>query len=219
MPDPRSVFGSRYTPGHDGAATGEPGVTFRELTDWDLVQVAAWRGCYDQLCERVQQVLGISPPDAPGRCVGDGEIELITSAPLRLWSVGPAGSERLAALTEAIDDDTGCVTALGHSHARVRTQGPSVRDLLMQEIAIDLDPSVTDAGRVMRTGFHHVPVTLQCIDADAHAPTFDLYLPTTFAASTWEYLLDLATAYGYEILDRAACFEEGGTTTNPSGAD
>jgi len=212
MPDPRSVFGSRYTPGRHAAASGEPGVTFRELTGWDLLQAAAWRGRYEPLCERVQQVLGIAPPDAPGRCVGDGEIEVITSAPLRLWCVGPAGSERLAALSEAIDEETGCITELGHSHARVRLQGPSVRDLLLQEIAIDLDPSVTDAGRVMRTGFHHVPVTLQCIDADAHAPTFDLYLPTTFASSTWEYLLDLATAYGYEILDRAACFEGGGTT-------
>ncbi|MDZ7828207.1 MAG: sarcosine oxidase subunit gamma family protein [Halofilum sp. (in: g-proteobacteria)] len=187
-------------------------MTLCELTGWDLVQAAAWRGRYEPLCERVQQSLGVAPPDAPGRCVREGELEIITAAPSRLWCIGPVGSERLAGLAEAVDEETGCLTELGHSHARVRLRGPSVRDLLMQEIAIDLDPSVTDAGRVMRTGFHHVPVTLQCIDADAHHPTFDLYLPTTFASSTWEYLLDLATAYGYEILERAACFTEGGTT-------
>ena len=36
----------------------------------------------------------------------------------------------------AVDEETGCVTELGHSHARLRLSGPSVRDLLMQEIAI-----------------------------------------------------------------------------------
>jgi sarcosine oxidase subunit gamma len=212
MPEPRSVFGSRYTPGRHGAAAGEPGVTLRELTGWDLLQAAAWRGRYDALRARLEEALAMSVPEGPGRCARDGDIELIAAAPLRLWCIAPAGSRRLAALREAIDEETGCVTELGHSHVRVRMQGPSVRDLLMQEIAIDLDPSVTDAGCVMRTGFHHVPVTLQCIDADAHAPTFDLYIPTTFASSTWEYLLDLATAYGYEVFDRAACFEERGTT-------
>lgn len=209
MPDPRSVLGDRYVPGR--AEDGEPGVTLCELTGWDLLQAAAWRGGYDTLRGRVEEALGMAAPDGPGRCATDGDIELITAAPLRLWCIGPSGSDRLARLAATVDEDTGCVTELGHSHARVRLSGPCARDLLMQEIAIDLDPRHTDAGRVMRTGFHHVPVTLQCIDADAHAPTFDLYLPTTFASSTWEYLLDLASAYGYEIRERAGYGEIEGT--------
>jgi len=201
MPEVRSVFGSRYVPGRHGTGD-DPGVSLRELTGWDMVQAAAWRGRYPALCERVERALGLAPPSTPGACASDGEIEILTVAPSRLWCIAPAGSERLAALAGTVDEETGCLVELGHSHARLRLQGPSVRDLLMQEIAIDLDPSVTGSGRVMRTGFHHVPVTLQCIDGDAGIPAFDLYLPTTFAASTWEYLVDLATAYGCEIRER-----------------
>jgi len=196
----RSAFETRYDVGRH-PADAEPGVTFRELVDWDLVQVAAWRGRIDELRERVESTLGVAAPREPNRCAGHDGIEVLTVAPQRLWCLGPAGDRRLAQLV-GVGEDTGCVTQLGHSHARVRLGGRSVRRLLAQEAAIDLDPEPFPSGAIARTSFHHAPVMVQCIDAEAG--TFDLYLTRTFAASTWEYLLDLATAYGYEILERSS---------------
>ena len=206
MPEIQSPFAHRYEPGRHPAGA-EPRLSIRELVGWDLVQVAAWRGRFEALGERVGRALGVSPPEAPGRCAAADGIELLSVAPLRWWCIAPIGDPRLAALAEAVEADTGCVTQLGHSHVRARIQGPATRRLLAQEVAIDLDPERFPAGTIARTAFHHVPAMIQCIDADADNPTFDLYLTRTFAESTWEYLLDLAEAHGYEILERASVAE------------
>lgn len=203
MPEIHSAFAHRYEPGRH-PADAAPRLALREVVGWDLVQVAAWHGRVDALGERVARALGVTPPDAPGRCAAADGIEVLSVAPLRHWCIAPLGDPRLAALADAIDADTGCVTQLGHSHVRVRITGPATRRLLAQEVAIDLDPGAFPAGTVARTAFHHVPAMLQCTEADVNNPTFDLYLTRTFAESTWEYLLDLAEAHGYEILERAS---------------
>jgi len=203
MPEMHSPFAHRYEIGRH-PADAEPGLALRELVGWDLVQVAAWRGRLDALRERVQHALGCGPPDAPSHWAGSDGVEVLGVAPLRYWCIAPPGDPRLAALVDGIDDAVGCATQLGHSHVRVRVRGRAARRLLAQEIAIDLDPEAFPADAIARTAFHHVPALLQCIDPDAGAPTFDLYLTRTFAASTWEYLLDLAEAHGYEILERAS---------------
>lgn len=196
----QSAFAGRYQPGVHCAGAA-PGLSLREITGWGLMQMAAWRGRYSALCERVEQVLGSPPPAGPGRWTAASGLELLTVAPLRLWCLAADGDERLDALAASVDADSACVTWLGHSHARVRIGGPAARALLAQEIAIDLDASALDSGAIARTVLHHIPVLLQC--RDAGAGVFDLYLPRSYAASGWEYLLDLATAHGYELHPRA----------------
>lgn len=197
MPDIRSPFAGRYAQGRHAGGDTAPGVRLHEITGWDLVQAASWRRQRAALYAAVETALGIAPPSAPSRCsAGDG-VEILTVAPDRLWCLAPIGDPRLSALGAAIDAETGCITQLGHSHARVRIQGPAARRLLNREIAIDLEPGAFMTNHVARTLFHHVPVVLQCIDSDGGV--FDLYLPRTFAASTWEYLLDLAISHGCEI--------------------
>lgn len=200
MPEIRSPLAASYPVGRHPGATAEPGIRMREITGWDLVQAACWHGRHNALHTLLEDRLGIAPPSA-GRCVvGDG-VEVLAAAPGRFWCIAAAGSDRLAALTTAIDIDTGCATALGHSHVRLRLDGPDVRRLLAREIAIDFGPDAFPSDTAARTLLHHVPVTLQCIDADAGV--FDLYLPHTFAASAWDYLLDLALPLVYEIAPRA----------------
>lgn len=206
MPEIRSALERAYDIGRY-PTDAEPGVTLRELVDWDLVQVAAWRGRAEALHEAVAEALGVRPPARPNQLAGAHGVEVLTVAPQRLWCLGPVGDERLAALAAGVDEDTGCVTQLGHSHVRLRIAGPGARRLLAQEVAIDLAGPAFPTGSIARTSFHHVPVLLQSTDADAD--TFDLYVPRTFAASTWAYLLDLARAHGYEILNRCSPAEAG----------
>lgn len=194
----QSALAGRYEPGVHATDT-IPGLSLREIVDWDLVQLASWRGRHGDMAARIESALGTGPPPPCGSVHTDA-IELLGIAPLRLWCVAPSADARVARLVEAIDADVGCVTQLGHSHVRVRIGGPAARTLLAQEIAIDLDSASFADGRIARTALHHVPVLLQCRDADAGV--FDLYLPRSFAASSWEYLLDLATAHGYELHPR-----------------
>lgn len=197
MPEIRSPLAGHYDVGRHPAATG-PGVTLREITGWDLVQAACWRGQRDPFRAAVAAALGLAPPDAPMRCAAAAGIEVLSVAPNRLWCLAPTGDARLATLVEAITPETGCTTRLGHSHVRLRITGPGTRPLLAQEIAIDLAPAALDTGRIARTALHHVPVVLQCLDADGDG-VLDLYLPRSFATSTWAYLLDLASAHGPDI--------------------
>lgn len=197
MPEIRSPLAARYAVGGQ-PADAEPGVTLREIVAWDLVQAACWRGRDARLHAAVTESLGSAPPAGPCRCAGDGGIEVMTVAPQRLWCLAPVGDPRLATLAGALAADTGCITPLGHSHVRVRLSGPAARRLLAREIAIDLAPAAFPAGRIARTSMHHVPVLLQCLDAGGTG-VFDLYLPRTYAGSAWEYLLDLAGAYGCAI--------------------
>lgn len=202
MPDIRSPLANRYTVGRY-PADREPGVTFRELVGHDLRQIACWRGRWAALAETVEHTLGTAPPEAPNRHQEANGIELMTVAPNRLWCIAERGDPRLGELSAGMDPDTGCTTELGHSQIRLRIRGPATRRLLAQEIALDLAPHAFPSGTIARTAMHDVPVLLYCVAAEGDG-VFDLFLPHTFAASTWDYLLDLATACGYAI-EAAAC--------------
>jgi len=197
MPEPVSAFEDRYAVGRHPVG-GEPGVLLREIIGWDLVQAACWRGQVEALHAAIEQRLGVAPPAAPSQCSAGDRVEVLSVAPRRFWCMVPPGDPRPAHLRAAIEPGIGCVTGLGHSHARVRLEGPAVRRLLARDITIDLEAARFPAGRIARTVMHRVPVTLQCIESTPGI--FDLYLPRTFAGSAWEYLLELATTYGYEIL-------------------
>ena len=201
MPEIRSALSELYTPGRRPAAC-EPALLFTEIVGWDLLQVAAWPGHAGLLRQTLADELGMEPPAGPNRRVAGDGLELLTVAPDRFWCLGPERDSRLARLP-AIDPRNGCATRLGHSHTRVRIEGPATRRLLAQEIAIDLADSAFATDTLARTSLHHVPVLLLCVDDAADAPAFDLLLPRSFAASTWTYLLDLAVAVNHEIRPRS----------------
>ena len=201
MPERLSALDGRYPVGRHPAGV-EPGVLLREIVGWDLVQAAGWRGRTDALAVAIERTLGLAPPRDPSESRAADGVEVLSVAPRRFWCIVPDGDPRPAQLRDAIEPETGCVTGLGHSHTRVRVEGPAARRLLARDIAVDLDPAAFATGRIARTALHHVPVTLQCIEAGGSG-TFDLYLPRTLAPATWEYLLELARTYGHEILATA----------------
>jgi sarcosine oxidase subunit gamma len=135
-------------------------------------------------------------------------VAILSVAPNRLWCITAINDDRLARLANDLPREVGCTTQLGHSHVRLRIGGPAARHLLTQEIAVDLAPKAFPAGRIARTSLHHVPVLLHCLEP-AGDGLFDLFLPYTYAASTWEYLLDLAEGSGYAIEPAASLGHEG----------
>lgn len=209
MPELRSPLADYYTVGQHIPGGGSAGVRLREVVGWDLVQVTCWQGCATTVRDAIADAFAVAPPAAPSTVHRGADREVLSVAPGRYWCLAARGDERLARLRGAIEDDAGCTTELGHSHVRVRLSGASVRAVLQQEIAIDLDSEHFATDSLARTALHHVPVTLQCLDTQRGV--FDLYLPQTLATSTWTYLLDLATSAGYEIANAADYRETAGT--------
>lgn len=212
MPEPRSPLSENYSVGRNVTGDTEPGVSLCEITGWNLIQAACWRNRSEALSTAVETALGVTPPTAPSWCSSGNGVEILGVAPGRLWCIAPTGDPRLEQLAGRIDNDTGCTTDLGHSHIRVRIEGRASRALLNAEIAIDLDTGHFPTGRIARTSLHHVPVTLQCMDSE-HG-VFDLYLPHTFAASIWSYLLDLASVHGYDIAPPCRIGSPAGSTAD-----
>jgi heterotetrameric sarcosine oxidase gamma subunit len=63
-------------------------------------------------------------------------------------------------------------------------------------VAIDLDPTVFPLCGFAQTGIHHVAGLL----LRAREDRYEFLAPRTFAASTWEVLLDAARSFGYELV-------------------
>jgi sarcosine oxidase subunit gamma len=87
----------------------------------------------------------------------------------------------------------------------LRLEGPAVREVLANHVALDLDFREFPAGRFAQTGLDHAAVLL-----DRRADEcFELYLLSTFAASAWDLLVDSALPYGYSLAVLSADGEAG----------
>ena len=77
----------------------------------------------------------------------------------------------------------------------LRLEGAAAGDVLAHQVALDLDLTQFPAGRFAQTGFHHAGVLLDRRGQER----FELYVLSTFAASTWDVLVDTALPYGFEV--------------------
>jgi sarcosine oxidase subunit gamma len=68
--------------------------------------------------------------------------------------------------------------------------------VLQKLCRIDLHPRARPAGPVAQTPLGQVAALIHALD---DGPSFDLYLPRSFAYSAVESLIDAATEFGLEI--------------------
>jgi sarcosine oxidase subunit gamma len=143
----------------------------------------------------VLPVLGGPLPDSSVCAAAAAEHLIMPIAPDQYWVLG--GESGLdARLRSAIPDDAGCVTSLDGARTRLFIEGPSARALLGRLVAIDLDPTIFPVRGFAQTGIHHVGGLLLRASEDR----YEFFALRTFAASTWEVLLDAAHSFGYETV-------------------
>jgi len=87
------------------------------------------------------------------------------------------------------------VLNLSHAREAIILSGPAARDLLSQLIAIDVSPAAFRRGAFLQTGIHHVGVLIHCVQET----DFEILVPTTWAESVWEVLLENAVPFGVEV--------------------
>jgi heterotetrameric sarcosine oxidase gamma subunit len=195
----RSALESFCGQGVDGAndhPAGAMPVRLGEVINTGLLHIGVYPGAAARVAAGASAVLGGPLPDSPVRTAAAGNHLIFRVAPDQYWVLGGGEPALEARLRTAIPADAGCVTSLDGARTRLFMQGPLARDLLGRLVSIDLHPTVFPVGGFAQTGIHHVAGLLLRANEDR----YEFFAPCTFAAFTWEVLIDAARPFGYEIV-------------------
>jgi heterotetrameric sarcosine oxidase gamma subunit len=179
--------------GRDGARGGRR-LRLTEVRGWHLAQLALFPDHRREFEERVSACSGALLPMELYRGVTHNDSHLVRITAHQYWWIA-ASSDSLARLARELPAAAGTVTMLSASRVRIRITGPAVREVLAKGIALDLHPSVFAVGRSAQTGLHHTGVFLERVGDDG----YEIYVPRTYAQSIWEWLIDAALPFGYDV--------------------
>jgi sarcosine oxidase subunit gamma len=180
--------------GRDGAGRARS-LRLGEVRGWSLVQVAAFASTLAELEQAVRPLLGSGLPARIGDVAAAGDRRLFKSGPEQFWIVGPEGDALASQLQAAVAPAVGAVTPLSHSRTRIFVEGATARDLLAKGIPLDFHPDVFRLDQFALTGLHHTPILLHRSGENR----YELYVLRTFAQSVWDWLIDAALPFGYDV--------------------
>jgi heterotetrameric sarcosine oxidase gamma subunit len=186
----RSAWAGVLAAGHSGRA-GEPGLRVVPREALAIASIIARDR--NSVARALEASIGIAPPGA-GRCAGAEFGALLWVGPMRWLLV----CERWQAANEAAAALRGLAAVADQSdaYAVLRLAGPRVRDALAKGCMIDLHPRAFAPGSVAVTAIVHVGATLWQVD---DAPTYDIAVPRSMAASFWSWLAASAAEFGIEV--------------------
>jgi sarcosine oxidase subunit gamma len=164
-----------------------------ERTNLTLANVVALRNSTGALARRVHEVFGFEPPTEP-RHIGRGEVAFAWTGPGQ-WLVIGAGVKGDALVAQLRAKLSGLASISDQTDGRVviRLRGPDVRSLLAKGLPIDLHPRAFTPGGAAVTVLSQVGLHIWQVDAQ---PTYDLAVPTSYAAYVWRWIVDAAAEFG-----------------------
>ena len=170
-----------------------PKLRLGKLSDTRLLHIGVYPGvdAAARVAASASDVLGGPLPDSPVRTVTAGNHLIFRIAPDQYWVLRGDEPTLETRLRTAIPIDAGCVTSLDGARTRFFVEGPSARDLLGRLVPVDLHPTVFPVGGFAQTGIHHVAGLLLRATEDR----YEFFALRTFAAFTWEVLVDAARPF------------------------
>jgi heterotetrameric sarcosine oxidase gamma subunit len=180
--------------GRDGARGGRQ-LRLTEVRGWHLAQLATFPDQHAKFQECVRTLSGADLPAELYRGVTHNESRLVRITAQQYWWIS-VSSAPLLRLARELPPTAGTVTVLTASRVRIRITGPAARDLLAKGIALDLHPAVFQVGCSAQTGLHHTGVFLERVGED----DYEIYVPCSYAAWIWEWLVDAALPFGYDTV-------------------
>jgi methylglutamate dehydrogenase subunit D len=191
-----ALTGISIPPGSDGRG-GQRRLRLGEVRGWNLVQVAAFAETMTQLKAAMRSVLGTDLPADLGKVVVAGDWSVLKTGPEQFWIITHGAEDVTSLLRAAVAAPLGAITPLSHSRTRIFIEGSAARELLSAAIAIDLHPDVFRLNGFALTSLHHTPVLI----LRSGESCYELYVLRTFARWSWEWLIDAALPFGYDIVD------------------
>ncbi len=179
------------------SARGKRGLRVGEARDRRLVQVAAFPGTAMALATAVRPILGTDLPISVGEAVAVSSRLLLKIGPEQFWIITRDNEDLARALQSVVPPTVASVTPLSHSRTCIWIDGPSSREVLASGIALDLHPDVFRPHCFALTSLHHTPLMI----LRRGESLYELYALRTFALWTWEWLMDAALPFGYEIVE------------------
>ncbi|MGI9409350.1 MAG: sarcosine oxidase subunit gamma [Hyphomicrobiaceae bacterium] len=195
MAELRSAFHDCQVSGNYGPTSeGGPAVRLSEAAVGGLMQLAGWGA---GIAAHVQPAL-----DQHGHS-GIGDFEVAQSN-------GNVVSFRIAPdrqLVHAIDkslldraiaplnDNDVAKLDLTHARAVIRIEGDGAEDLFARLATIDFRSPRFAPGRFSQSGIHHTGVLIHRLTTTR----FEIYVPSSFAASLWEYICVCTKPFGYDV--------------------
>lgn len=181
------------TGGRDGADGGR-GLRIGEMRGWHLLQIGVLRRSDAALNTAIEAACGCAPPVSPRLVSICGAHRLYRIAPDQFWIA--SGDSRLPPVLERlVTPQLGTVTVLTHARIRLAIEGAAAAALLAKLVSVDLRPKALPVGAFVQTAVHHTGVLLE----RSEEQRYELYVLHTYAASTWEWILDAALPYGYDV--------------------
>jgi heterotetrameric sarcosine oxidase gamma subunit len=197
MPDLQSPLAGRSDALRAVVSTGvEPQVVVTERPLGALTQLAGWGNAFVPAIMPALTALGIDAVGDYRAVTRAGAAQCLRVAPDRVLLRHPDAKKLETAIATL---DPGCVANLDLSHARcvIRICGPSAVALLARVGSIDFRPNYFGVGQFIQTGLHHVGVLIH----RTGSTDYDILIPTTWAASLWDFLCDNAAPLGYRVGD------------------
>ncbi len=191
-----SALAGLAAPGRFGDEGGEPGIVITERIGLGLATVAARKGQADALRRAVASAYGVElPPDS--RVAHGPSVSFVGYGPGQWLAV----SESLAneALARDLSQRLQGLASISDQHggrAVLRLTGPETRAVLAKGLPIDLHPRAFGPGSAATSMISLMGVQIWQVD---DAPTYDLAIFRSVAASFWRWLTAAAGEFGYEV--------------------
>jgi heterotetrameric sarcosine oxidase gamma subunit len=181
--------------GRDGQ-DGQRRLQVGEVRGWTLIQIAAFVSTVPEFEDAVRPVFQADLPKGVGEAVNVDGRRLLKTGSEQYWIFTFDGADTLDALQAAVTPNIGAITLLSDSRTCLFIDGEGAREVLARGIALDFHPEVFRIGHFALTGVHHTPVLVYRTGDNR----YELYALRTFAVSVWEWLIDAALSFGYDIV-------------------
>ena len=174
-------------------APGDAAVTITAGIGYALATVTVRRQRTDLLVARAREAFGLAPPLTPRR-IAAGTTAFAWAGPGHWLAMaegtdGPAFEARLRAVLA----DSASVSDQSDGRVVFRVGGPRARDTLAKGLPIDLHRRAFAPGDTAVTVVSHMATHIWQVDA---APTYELAVSRSFAASFSRWLLAAAAEFG-----------------------
>jgi sarcosine oxidase subunit gamma len=144
--------------------------------------------------DAVHKALGFVLPRDPNTAASAGGRSALWLGPDEWLIVGGESEESLLTrvLNTALGESFGSVVDVSANRTVIELSGPAARDVLAHGCLVDIHPRVFGPGRCAQTLLAKAQVIIHQVN---DAPTFHLYVRTSFAWYVAEWLLDAMTEY------------------------
>jgi sarcosine oxidase subunit gamma len=186
-PTRSSAFDGALTPYSWDGKIGEDPLRFRERGALTLVHLQAVSP------ESISAALGCAPPAVNASRVH--EDRTILGLAWDAWLIVESGVVPDVLLAPFAGLDASAVD-VSHAWGVLRMSGGRAREALAKVCPVDLDPAAFKTGDCFQSALARHFALVHAVD---DGPTFDLYVPRSFAVSFWDCLSDAAREFGYRV--------------------